>query len=165
MNVFERDAAGRLVLTMHADDAEALAVVAANVRELVQAPPDDNPVAGRLFPRAYSDPTEEDAERDWQAMVHPDLALGKIAALDDMRSLLEGARPVGDLVQITFDADREARLLSALNDMRLALGAALGITADTDLDDLPPGDARALFNWLGAFEEALVELLLEGLPD
>ena len=165
MNVFERDDAGRLVLTMHAGDAQALADVAANVRELLQAPPDDNPVTARLFPHAYTDPTEEDAEREWQELVHPDLVLGKVAALDDMRSLLEDARGLGDVVQLTLDADREARLLSAVNDIRLTLGAALGITADTELDDIPPGDPRGLFNWLGAFEEALVELLLEGLPD
>ena len=68
-------------------------------------------------------------------------------------------------MQVTLDADREARLLSAVNDIRLALGAALGITADSELDDLPPGDPRALFNWLGAFEEALVELLLDGIAE
>lgn len=165
MNVFERDAEGRLVVTMHGDDVQALAAVAAHVRELLQAPPEDNPVTTRLFPRAYSDPTEEAAEREWQAVVHPDLALGKIAALDDVRALFESARAVRGVVQVTLDADREARLLSAVNDIRLALGAALGITADSELDDLPPGDPRALFNWLGAFEEALVELLLDGIAE
>ena len=42
----------------------------------------DNAATERLFPRAYLDPTEEDAETEWQAVVHDDLVREKLAALD-----------------------------------------------------------------------------------
>jgi len=164
VDLFTRDDRGRLVVTLHVLDAQALVAVAADVRELLQAPPDGNPVAARLFPRAYTDPTEEDAEREWQELVHADLALGKLAALDELRSRFERARPAGELVHVAFEADQEERLLLALNDMRLALGAALGVTADTDLEHVAPSDPHYLFVWLGAFEQELVEFLLEGMP-
>ncbi|MBV8950924.1 MAG: DUF2017 family protein, partial [Actinobacteria bacterium] len=45
------------------------------------AEPIDDAVRRRLFPIAYLDPTEEDAEQEWQRIVHPELVRSKLEAL------------------------------------------------------------------------------------
>ncbi|MDZ4825458.1 MAG: DUF2017 family protein [Actinomycetota bacterium] len=164
MTTLERDDDGHLVATLHAYEVQAITVVATDVRDLLREPPAANPVSARLFPNAYSDPTEDAAEREWQEMVHPDLAGKKIAGLDEIVTLLGRGRTAGDLVRVVLDAEQEELLLGTVNDLRLALGAALGITADTDFDDLEEGPG-ALYEWLGMFEERLVQLLLDDFPD
>ena len=37
-------------------------------------------VTQRLFPRAYLDPTEEEAESQWQELVHDDLVEARLDA-------------------------------------------------------------------------------------
>ncbi len=167
MATLERDDGGHLVATLHAYEVQAITVVASDVRDLLREPPAANPVSARLFPHAYSDPTEDAAEREWQEMVHPDLADKKIAGLDQIVALFGRGPTSGDLVRVVLDREQEELLLGTVNDLRLALGAALGITADTDFDDLDdleegPG---ALYEWLGMFEERLVQLMLEDFPD
>src|SRR5882672_8279482 len=52
-----------------------------------------DPVLERLFPRAYLDPTEEEAESDWQRLVHGDLLDGRRQALATVESGLAAAHP------------------------------------------------------------------------
>ncbi|HWW44396.1 MAG TPA: hypothetical protein VN180_04930, partial [Acidimicrobiia bacterium] len=51
---------------------------------------DDDPARARLFPRAYLDPTEEQAEQEWQELVHPGLLAGRLDALTRLAATLEG---------------------------------------------------------------------------
>jgi hypothetical protein len=65
--------------------------------------------------------------------------------------------------------DDVSALLGVLNDARLTLGTALGVTDDTDFDELDPEDAAAqpayIYVWLTYLEGELVETLLGELPD
>ena len=51
----------------------------------------DDAVRRRLFPLAYLDPTEEDAEGEWQRMVHPELVRSKLEALSLLAGTLQRA--------------------------------------------------------------------------
>ena len=89
---------------------------------LVRSPDRDTPRPDRLFPRAYLDPTEEDAEAEWQSLVHDDLVRAKLAALRRRRATLARRRPPGRRRHdraIVLDAEQEEQLLGALNDARL----------------------------------------------
>jgi hypothetical protein len=176
---FARDDAGRLVMTLHAGDLGVLVQLVGEIRELVQDPPGDNPAIQRLFPRAYLDPTEDTAEAEWQSVVYPDLVRERIAALDAIRTRLEHATADADEARVALPPGEEDQLLTVLNDVRLALGAALGIESEDDYDtDLwddapdPPGGAdplrsqyHRLLTWLGLLQEELVGVLLDELPD
>ncbi|MGC4932464.1 DUF2017 domain-containing protein [Gordonia sp. DT30] len=122
---------------------------------------------GRLLPDFH----RPDQERDLSAeVVNGDLnaALRSLnepkiidAKLEAARTLLDSLPPGGGDVALT-----EAQALdwlSALNDVRLALGAMLGISEDTP-DQLPEGHPHAahldVYHWLTVMQELLVESLL-----
>ncbi len=119
----------------------------------------------RLFPRAYLDPTEDDASRAWLADVQPELMEGKLAALNDMRASLARAEATrkGRKVELT-PAEVQA-WLTGLNDVRLVLGTILDITDDSDIGTLGRGDPEQqeranLYGWLTYLQGELVETLL-----
>jgi hypothetical protein len=124
----------------------------------------------RLFPRAYLDPTEEGAEEEWQALVHPELLRSRLDALTRVVGALDEAAPGrrGSLV-VELGPDDVPALLGVVNDARLALGTILDVNDDTDLGDLDPADPAAqtsfVYLWLTHFEGELVDTLLGDMPD
>ncbi len=161
---FNRRRDGRLDLTLEAPEAELLRALPDQLRELYQGDRDD-PARQRLFPRAYLDPTEEEAETQWEDLVHPELLADRLAALEQLSGALDGAeRARRDRVVVHIPVDDAPAWLSVLNDARLALGARLGVTEDTDLSRLDPADAdaapKAAYAWLTYLEGELVETLL-----
>lgn len=125
---------------------------------------DDDPVYGRLFPSAYLDPTEEDAESEWQALVQPELLRARLAALDTLSTTLARAEPRRSDLEIVLVDDEPEAWLAVLNDARLALGTRLGVTEDTDFDTVDPEDpevpAYEAYVWLTWLEGDLVETLM-----
>ena len=123
-----------------------------------------DPVLERLFPRAYLDPTEEEAEADWQRLVHDDLVDGRRKALASVEGTLAGAAAKRGRFELTLDDEQAQDWLAVLNDARLALGTRLEVTEDLDLSGLDPDDPDtapyAVYWWLGVIEERLVDVLL-----
>ena len=68
------------------------------------------------------------------------------------------------LVEITLRPDEELQWLTAVNDARLVIGTALGITEDDD-SEYEPDDPRfeygVLYGWLTQLHFELVVLLLD----
>jgi hypothetical protein len=118
--------------------------------------PPDEPVLWRLLPDAYrQDPA---AAGDFRRYTDHDLRSGKRAnAKTLLASLPEGG---GSLI---LDRDQVDAWLSSLNDLRLALGTALGVTEDgsdetddpEDLDD-PEDASTGIYHWLGYLQESLL---------
>jgi len=130
---------------------------------------DDDPARARLFPRAYLDPTEEQAEAEWQSLVHPGLMEARLDALATLQTTIAAAEPTRrDRLVVRLSAEQAHAWLSVLNDARLALGSRLGITDDTELAILDPSDPNApilaAYAWLTYLEGELVETLLGELP-
>ncbi|MER5212971.1 DUF2017 domain-containing protein [Streptomyces sp. NPDC002838] len=140
-------------------------------------PPAD-PVLKRLFPDAYSDPEgtpqarEAEEQRAYSAefrrYTENDLRAGKrdnalavIRSLDALASAGEG----GAVLKLSTEESQQ--WLSALNDLRLAIGSRLEITDEEDTDllyRLPDEDPRKpmvmAYLWLGGLQETLVATLL-----
>ncbi|MET8979145.1 DUF2017 domain-containing protein [Streptomyces sp. NPDC004539] len=138
-------------------------------------PPSD-PVLLRLFPDAYTDPEATPRQKDEQRahsaefrrFTENDLRAGKRAnALAVIRSLdeLDSEGVGGAVLQLSTDDSRT--WLGALNDLRLAIGSRLDITAEDDTDvlyHLPDDDPRKpmvmAYLWLGGLQETLVGTLM-----
>jgi hypothetical protein len=124
-----------------------------------------DPVADRLFPRAYLDPTEEEAEQNWQDMVHADLVKEKSKALAVLASSLERVADAGGDAKLALDRAEVEAWLSALNDARLALGTTIGITEDHDPTGLDPSDPAAqpflIYDWLTMLQGTILEVMYE----
>jgi hypothetical protein len=122
-----------------------------------------DPVLERLFPRAYLDPTEEEAEADWQHLVHEDLVDGRRRALAIVEGTLAGAVVRRGRFELTLTEEQALAWLAVLNDARLALGTRLDVTEDLDLSGLDPDDPDtapfAVYWWLGMLEERLLDVL------
>ena len=120
-------------------------------------------VIERLFPRAYLDPTEEEAEAEWQRLVHDDLVAGRRRALEVVRRSLADAPVRRGRLELTLSEDQAQAWLSVLNDARLALGTQLGVKEDLDLSRLdsssPESAPYAMYGWLSFLEEHLVQAL------
>jgi hypothetical protein len=159
----------RLVLSLPAQAAVLLRQVILELGEMFAAPT-PGAVSDRLFPRAYLDPTEEEAETQWQDLVHDDLVQGRADAVAAVAAALDGATPGrNDWVTIVIDGDdAEMQWLTLLNDARLALGTILGVSQD-EIMTFADGDPRAataeVYHLLGAVQDDLIDVLLGDLPE
>ncbi|MFI7685934.1 DUF2017 domain-containing protein [Streptomyces griseoaurantiacus] len=140
-------------------------------------PPSD-PVLKRLFPDAYSDPEGEpssaaEAEErrayssEFRRFTENDLRAGKrdnalavVRTLDRLKAVRGSA-----VLELTPEESRQ--WLTALNDLRLAIGARLEIADEEDADllyHLSDEDPRKpmvmAYLWLGDLQETLVNTLL-----
>ncbi len=122
-----------------------------------------DPVLERLFPRAYLDPTEEEAESEWQRLAHGDLVDGRRRVLAIFEGTLAGATVRKGRFELTLSEEQAEAWLSVLNDARLALGTRLDVTEDLDVSGLDPDDPDtapyAVYWWLGMLEERLIDVL------
>ena len=160
---------GAIEAALDPGEAELLRGLCRQLSDLLDAGQDPegpggaDPALERLFPRAYLDPTEEEAEAEWQRLVHGDLMDGRRRALAAMeQGLARGLDTRGRLVVTLTDEEAEA-WLAVLNDARLTLGSRLEVTEDFDLSGLDPADPEtapyAIYWWLGLMEERLVAVL------
>jgi len=112
----------------------------------------DDPSLVRLFPPAYLDDPERDAE--YQRLMREDLlarhadALGRLEATADATRLAE---------------DELLAWMRALNSLRLVLGTRLDVSEDlhTLPDDDPRAPTFAVYSYLGWLEEQVVDALGE----
>jgi len=182
---FERAKDGTLIVRLHPEEVALLHQLAGELQELLTPPEDEPSAAGaaanpaadpegdrdvmaRLFPRAYLDPTEEEAEADWERLVRPDLVTSRISALQNLVDSLPATERRDGRVEGRLDEEHEAAWLGVLNDARLAIGTRLGVTEDDDVSRLSPDDGSFLawqvYAWLTDVQADLVDVLLGGLP-
>ena len=161
---FKRNRKGFVVVTLLTEEVELLAMTARDMMTIVEEPPDGD-VRDRLYPRAYLDPTEEKAQAEYDALVHHDLVQARRNAFESIVDALEAstANSRGQ-VEITLALEDELLWLTAVNDARLVIGTALGVSEDLDTD-FEPGDPRfeygVLYSWLTQLHFELVSLLLD----
>ncbi|MEU8968703.1 DUF2017 domain-containing protein [Streptomyces monashensis] len=141
-------------------------------------PPAD-PVLRRLFPDAYTDPEKvpdspaEAEERrahsaEFRRYTENDLRAGKRENALAVIRALDALAPVDEGGAVLKLAPQESRQwLSALNDLRLAIGSRLEIIDEGDTDllyRLPDEDPRKpmvmAYLWLGGLQETLVTTLM-----
>jgi len=136
------------------DEADLLRRLTAEMRSLVAHESADDPVSKRLFPDAYED---ERASAAYKELVGNELMRTKIDALDTMLATL-GERGA---VQVTLPPDARDAWLTAITDMRLAIGARLEVDEVSMARDLDPDDPAsapmAILHWLGWVQERMLD--------
>ena len=160
---------GGLDVVLEAGEAAVLTRLCQELTTLFDSDGDDvdarqDRVLERLFPRAYLDPTEEEAEAEWQRFVHVDLVDGRRQAVATVERTLAGALVRRGRFELTLSEEQAQAWLAVINDARLALGTRLEVTEDMDLSRLDPDDPDtapyAVYWWLGVLEERLVDVLM-----
>ena len=168
---FRKNRQGGLDVILEAGEAAVVTRLCDELTTLLGGVGDDaepagtsDPVLERLFPRAYLDPTEEEAESEWQRFVHDDLVDGRRQAVQTVERSLAGAVSRRGRFELSLDDEQAQAWLAVINDSRLALGTRLEVTEDMNLSRLDPDDPDtapyAVYWWLGVLEERLIDALL-----
>ena len=145
----ERTRDGDFRVRLGADERDLLRRLARELEELLATDPDD-PSLRRLRAPAYED--DDEGEREFRSLMAGELDAGR---LDNLRKLEEAAG------RDQLDADELDVWLSALNDLRLALGTRLDVKEDVFADgfdpDAPNAYELAAYAFLTWLQEAAVE--------
>jgi hypothetical protein len=108
---------GGYELRLGDNERDVLGAVLAELRELLLSP--DDPSLTRLFPPAYGDDSERNAE--YAALVRDELLERRLAAIDVVEATLTAEH---------LDDEQLHRWMGAVNDLRLVLGTRLDVTED-----------------------------------
>jgi hypothetical protein len=124
----------------------------------------DDPILSRLLPDFHkledgTSKEDRDSAAALRSLHEPELLDLKTGVAG---VLLDTCPPGGGMVKLSVE--QADAWLSALNDVRLALGTTLDVTEDMP-DDLPDDDPRAphlgVYHWLTWMQESLVTALAE----
>jgi hypothetical protein len=144
---------GAFLLLLPEGERELLLQLLGELRTLLKLGPED-PRLRRLYPSAYSDDEEKEAE--YRRLTHEELSSGRLAALDTAERTIAAHE---------LTPDQLTAWMHAVNALRLVLGTML----DVDEDDpfaIDPDDPNAreymLYGYLGLLLEEIVQAQLDG---
>jgi hypothetical protein len=144
---------GDFELRLPSHERDVLRTLPRQLRDLLST---RDPALARLFPPAYADDPERDAE--YERMVRGDLVAARQSSLQVMEESIDAKR---------LTEEQLVAWLGALNDLRLVLGTRLDVTEDLSEDPPDPAGpeaaAHALYFYLGWLEEQAVDALASGL--
>lgn len=161
---------GELCALLTTDDLPETADLDPLMRELgladlacAQVSDPDDPVLRRLLPSGY--PGDPEAAAEFRRYTDTSLRTGKI---DDARTMKATLDALGDDGSgfVAIDKTEATAWLRAINDLRLALGVQLNVTAEsypdpTELaDDDQAAFSAALYDFLTWWQDSLVRALL-----
>lgn len=123
--------------TLNFDDEERafLTNLLEELRGLVTGPADD-PLVDRLFPKAYRD--DEEMEAEYQRLMRDELVVSRVAALDSVIARLEAPEPE------IMDEGETVAFMQSLNAIRMVLGSIIGITDDESADQADASDSMEM---------------------
>ncbi len=137
------------------------------LRAVLEKPDFSDAVVARLFPQAYRDDAEKEAE--YQRLLRDDLLRRKLEGVEAFERTLRGRKEkkmLGlALTRVDLTEEDLALWLGFLHDMRLVIGTRLDITDETWEKGVDPADPHAgellLLHRLAFIEEAILEALRE----
>jgi hypothetical protein len=148
-----RTRAGDFEVRLEEADRRLLLSLVSGLRAALGGDPRDRPELRRLFPPAYAGADDEEAEAEYQALMHDELLASRRASLDVLEATV-GQRRV--------DEEQLLAWMAALNDVRLVLGTRLDVSEDDDQvvdPDAPEALAQEVYAYVGFLLEAVVDAL------
>ena len=144
---------GGFLLLLPEGERELMLQLLGELRTLLKLGPED-PRLRRLYPAAYSDDEEKEAE--FRRLTHEELSSGRLAAIDTVE------RTIAD---DELTPDQLTAWMHAVNALRLVLGTMLDVGED-DPFAVDPEDPNAreymLYGYLGLLLEEIVQAQLDG---
>jgi hypothetical protein len=140
---------GEVLVSLDGVERDLLTSLTAQYEDVLRDDAGDDRAHDRLFPTAYRDDPEADAEfrrYTTEGLVDRKSAnAGRVAAA--VAAAADG--------RMTLDAEAVGAWLPALTDLRLVIAERLGIR--TDDDPVPSGDLGAVYGWLAELQERIVQ--------
>jgi hypothetical protein len=144
---------GVFQLLLPEGERELLGQLLGELRALLTLGSED-PRLRRLYPAAYSDDEEKEAE--YRQLTHEDLSSGRLAALETVKQTISADE---------LTPEELTAWMHAVNALRLVLGTMLEVDED-DPFAVDPEDPNAreymLYGYLGLLLEEIVQAQLDG---
>ena len=136
-----------LELTLQENEREMMSVLVTQLRELLGS---DDASLRRLFPTAYQNDPERDAE--YQILARSELQDRKYATLDTVEETLHATR---------IDETQAVAWMQVINQLRLVLGTRLDVGEDDDGydPDAPEALAKSVYFHLGMMLDSFVSVM------
>jgi hypothetical protein len=150
-----RKKGARFVIDLGDDEAAVVRRLVDQLRALLTDPyhPDSQELLERLFPVAYPDDDEHEAE--YQRLMREELVQSKLATFDIIDATLAEPGPI--------DEGQLIAVMQSINSIRLVLGTMLEVSDDPDADEVMPGmedsPEYALYGYLSWLLEHCVRAL------
>jgi hypothetical protein len=150
-----------VVLTLERVEARLLRDLPGQLRTLIEDPDPDDPAVARLFPTAVAGDDEADAEV--RRLIFDDLLRERLDALEEVSEVLaSGTSTRWGRVEVELTGEQPHLVLGVLNDIRLTLGARVGIERldreEVDRDH-PAAATVAVIDHLGWIQEVLLRVV------
>lgn len=140
---------GRFEVKIPSEERDMLQQVLPQLRAALEGDASADPGFKRLFPVAYAQDPEHEAE--YRALVGDDLLTKRLAQVDTVLSTVMSDH---------LTEDELFAWMGSVNDLRLVLGTRLDVSEETDLavdPSHPDAAAYGLYGYLGWLLEMLVE--------
>jgi hypothetical protein len=137
------------------DERNLLMRLMNELRELLTGP-DDNELIRRLFPVAY--PEDDEKEAEYQRLMRDELVTSRLASID---AVIRTIAPTTTRSRELLDEGEVIALLQSINAIRLVLGSMLDITDDDSADaaDAASSPEHHLYDFLSWLLEWTVRSL------
>jgi hypothetical protein len=155
MSGFRPAAAGGAHADFSVGQAQRLILLSTELCELLEnrGAHGSDPAVDVLLPDAYRDNAEDAAE--FRRFTEDDLAARKIGNARAVAQSLSGA-PRWRRISVDIDAEAVQAWLRSLTDIRLTLGARLGVEPDGSIGAGADLMTRVVYEWLGGLQDSLV---------
>ncbi len=144
-------------------EVELLRQLPAGLRTLLADPDTTDPVVSRLFPACVAGDQETDLEV--RQLIFHDLLRERLAGLDALTAILDRGATRRGRFRVELVEEEPELVLGVLNDLRLTLGARVGIE-HLDRDNLSSHDpvlpTLAIMDHLGWLQEQLLRVIDAG---
>ena len=145
---------GSFVVNLDEDERHFIRRLVGEVRELLTSSEPDDPKLARLFPPAYGDDRDAEAETEYQRLMRDELVASRLDSIARIDELL------ADDTRQSMTVDQLNAFVVSLNSVRLILGTILGIT-DEDDDDPDPAPEMAMYDFLSWLLDSAVTALMQ----
>jgi hypothetical protein len=119
-----------------------------------------DPIVQRLFPAAVVG--DDEADDELRRLLHDDLLTARLEGLEALVALLDRGQPHRGGIRVELTDDEPLLVLGVLNDLRLAIGARLGIEdldRATIAEDDPMAYRLAVMDHLAGLQEQLLSIV------
>jgi hypothetical protein len=142
-----RSRSGGFEIKLPAEERHVLRSLGPQLRQIVEA--DQDPALRRLFPVAYHQ--DPDADAEFQGFMHDDLRTSRLAKIETFLATVDATHVSEEELQAW---------MGAVNDLRLVIGTKLDVSEEMDLGDLdddhPDVELFAIYSYLGWLLEQIV---------
>jgi hypothetical protein len=150
----------RIRMQLEPIEVELLRTTRDGVRAALAGGDTTDPIVRRLFSRTLEGDEEADAEL--RRLLHDDLLASRLAGLDALVEVLDRGTTHRGNLRVDLRDDEPLLVLGVLNDLRLAIGARVGIEEldrEALSDDDPVTYRLAVMDHLAGLQEQLLAIL------